>query len=1642
MARKILAFFLMCLFLTTFPALAAGSAATRALSEEPTASLTHADQVRAFRVNNQTSNQSLSTEKEIGYAYSPSFVGSQVGLTYHDLQHYGSMGRQVAIGANGRVHFDWTYLGSVPGTAGVGYNSMTYSSGWMMSFGSAGTEITPGGGSFCQMGTFDNRGAAAYYRWNSGVGAYTSWAAVDFAEGIGLFSEYDAPNSMCPYVPNGVNEGDYVWPIMDVETHGGPTFTVHMVSTEADYDSDISSLVYYRANGSYFSGGMFGSCGQFIDSVAAVSAVVCADRNSDRVAIVYSKSKWDGNDPDPFMPFPSYLYNDIAYIESYDDGITFGSVHMVTDYLDADSMFALSDISALYTYDGVLHIVWNTGWAWPDTYGADLIWYNPSRGDLYHWDDANQAITRVASGRNIHLCGNNPAPDGLYNRNVAKESLVECSNGNIYVTYTWFWGDVLQGTDDCSINGYANGDLYAQASSTGGITWGAPVNLTNTASHNCIAGTCQSEHWSSTAPYGDSLYILYIGDLDAGGWADGGANAEGDPTNNPVMMQVHPCFEVVPYVELEVYPQGFLDPFHSAPNTYYDTTLVITNYGNTEAWGTLSESPTVGWLSTNPSAFNLQPAFNNSQIVNIYGTAPSVEGLYTTDIQISYNDNKGLITVPVHLYVFNDFFIPENAVIRTAANQMNVSQVGRVSAHDPQAGMYWFNDGRNYLYDGSLVLGYDSDHMFTNIYYQLGDTVVDDNPLRELRALSPIFYDSTSYSSYRYAEGYGCTADSTVAFRSQYYAPKHPDSAGFYIGRFSIYAGPNQQIGVPVTNLVIGYAADWDIPSDTGRDNVGFVDPALQLVYQRGAYLGSPDGNDTRYGGIAYRGTDVGNEYADAGWFWENDVYVFPSLDNKTGGFHADSLYKYLSSVTGWGSLPSSDVADSVEDIGSFISVSRNASLTWTGSQPDSLIFYIIFAGSNDGSGPKSESDLKSSVEKGENFICTHIDPGALYCSDCVCGDAYNDGFITIGDAVYLILYLFAGGNPPDPLCNGETDGFELINSHDVMTLIEYIFCSGPDFICPATEPECSGSSNSSFTFQYSSVLPASASSANIELYFDYSQPYFAVTLPVAVRVDGVKPDIDTVIVYPYTGQLYAGGSFNTPGAPLDGTVVMYSIGACTPFPADCRHFATIPISIAPQPYDRAITLTLTEAPPVENGSYVNYPQVTDGSRDCWAPVLIGTPHPGCAGIDCSFSYTDPVFVTCPAGDATFQVYLRNAWNEPVVGFSDVWVQLDNCGDIVLCPEQPGGSTIQPYGPSDEEGIVRFSLAAGNCTPGCEATVRTSSCDLGTVPVRSVDANGNLVVELSNDFQSDTCNDYNDDGAINFSDQDFFSAHLGHNCGTTTCERFGYDFQVTPPTDLYPGQNVDLDLVLTNSNFESCQVGFISFFASGFGVGQEDMLLETVPYNDELGPGERDTISTTYQVPGIGPGCLKARFTTDCCSTAVEIMQCAQSNWYCTNGAGSNCYQYVIELNGNPIDSIVRLVYLPGPGWYSNDIDIPSTPFFGTGTMIYEICTSSLPALGDTAAGYVFVYANGRTQPTALKNKVVVTSRTGDADGNCLTNVSDAVYLIAYIFGGGSEPLPYLAGDVDCNTIVNIADVVYLIAYIFGGGPPPCIVGD
>ena len=66
-----------------------------------------------------------------------------------------------------------------------------------------------------------------------------------------------------------------------------------------------------------------------------------------------------------------------------------------------------------------------------------------------------------------------------------------------------------------------------------------------------------------------------------------------------------------------------------------------------------------------------------------------------------------------------------------------------------------------------------------------------------------------------------------------------------------------------------------------------------------------------------------------------------------------------------------------------------------------------------------------------------------------VCGDANGDAGVNVGDAVFLINYVFKGGPAPDPLCAGDANGDDEVNVGDAVYLINYVFKGGPGPVAP-----------------------------------------------------------------------------------------------------------------------------------------------------------------------------------------------------------------------------------------------------------------------------------------------------------------------------------------------------------------------------------------------------------------------------------------------------------------------------------------------------------------------------------------------------------------------------------------------------------------
>jgi hypothetical protein len=250
--------------------------------------------------------------------------------------------------------------------------------------------------------------------------------------------------------------------------------------------------------------------------------------------------------------------NNIYYIESA-DGITwnnFANKVNVTNYgLAGDSLYAYTEVSAVYDYNDNLHAVWNSQYAEAHPASGTLPGIYYTGAHLAHWDKSSNTIHYFASFDDNWLDPTIGCKMGGWNFVYCKFSVAvnPFPSQQVWVAYT-SWDST-----DCSYGnggvGWANGDIYLQESRDNGATWGPKVNMTNSQTPGCLPGDCDSDNWSSLAEYtyGDSVHLFYVNDKDAGGIAQ----TEGTATDNPMLYLAY---------HVERIPQGVSDDIEQPKN--------------------------------------------------------------------------------------------------------------------------------------------------------------------------------------------------------------------------------------------------------------------------------------------------------------------------------------------------------------------------------------------------------------------------------------------------------------------------------------------------------------------------------------------------------------------------------------------------------------------------------------------------------------------------------------------------------------------------------------------------------------------------------------------------------------------------------------------------------------------------------------------------------------------------------------------------------------------------------------------------------------------------------------------------------------------------------------------------------------------
>jgi hypothetical protein len=1008
----------------------------------------------------------------------------QVGSTFYDWQHNGSMARQIEHRGGQWIDVTWTYQTDVSTLRGINYQvydlgscvgdmpqEMLSAGGQTITSRRAGyTGIDAEWSSFCPVIGAHELDSANYFHPN----AY--WDACSTVP-AGVFTA-DSPTDFHGWYQNdGTGTGDpstdnaNIWP--KIEYQVGTATVLHMVTAETGGAAgDPHTISYYRRVGAYGTGNGIWSGQKVIDTVMTISPVVVADRNSDKVALAW-------------LAPASYLHevvanfsqyeNDVWYAISTNQGaewvanpttspashsLTYDILHglftggNITYYQASDPWKAYCDLAALITSDHKLHIVWGCRkWS-----SSTIIQRRQSA--IFHWSEGAAVMPVVKA----EWDSGGACYGYTWGSDVAKMTLSEC-DGRLYTLFTQF-GSKNHSCDQIgAVNYVLSGFLYLTASSDGGQFWSTPRRVSGQPDpvfpcSEGTSGTCNSEYWASMARFGrmetcgdtlngkNVLDILYISDKAPGGSVQ---PESGTWANNPVLWLRTACFTPEPeahYTDNSGRGLGHCNSgtvLEASPE--YSTSRVLTM----ENSGSLPNNFSIGveylngggWVRATPAS-GVIPAGGTCNVILEFFAPQGAQysSIWRCQIIVTHQGTFSPNIIPACLVIgYSNPPFPVDAIIKTACKRVRVYDNGLVSNHGADASLDFVNDcdsfnlqtnSHIYLYQGTPLVSWIKPGGDTVLY--TGFRQPYGVPYGFVMLSYPTM-DSVNHRAYTLATTEFCTADSAIGITARYFMPKPADSCDFMY----VWLNVVNRTASWIYNIQIGELLDWDVPSDSALKNGSGFDAVNKYIYQSGAEYNA-DGptealchqkSDQRLAAIA----SIRPDFKNAMTIDDPTYMTYQAGDYGTStSLPAGAIYTLMKTKSGFSAYSSTRPESTYVDLSTLATFGEFS----LGPGSSTGMFFIL-ATTKDG-----PTDLQGEIAKARAFS-----PWQYCCCCQKAGDANNDTKVGVGDAVYVINYVFKSG--PKPICMPQADPNVdcRVNVGDVVFLINYIFKGGPPPQCP-----------------------------------------------------------------------------------------------------------------------------------------------------------------------------------------------------------------------------------------------------------------------------------------------------------------------------------------------------------------------------------------------------------------------------------------------------------------------------------------------------------------------------------------------------------------------------------------------------------------
>lgn len=987
--------------------------------------------------------------------------GLDIGFTTYDYQANSSQAYNVArTPSGGFLHFTWMAFQVIPASVDDSERFVVYQAldpvtldfNTGTGYNGANTTGASQRAGYCNIDVNVNNDAAVgmHMRENDALDPYKPWA-VTFP-----FS----PSAIPDLLALGGYDGscpEVLWPRLTMDRSN---LFLHEIAHSNVNDCPDEKLWYWRSDGS----GAWQGPG-LISNTPEISYALAVDATSDRVAVAVHALAGTATN--------------VGYIQSNNNGTNWLSSAapiaptVLTNHVAGQPTEAFVHLTSTYDNSGVLHIVWDE-------------WEIGTRHTtLRHWNSSRNTIRPIAQGY-----WDLPRSSGVFNLALAKPTMgigdgstlcqggAQSNNNYVYVTYTQFGGLTAAELADYSAasagrNGeYMNGELYLAVSNSGGNTWSPPINLTNTQTPGCNPGLadpqtgqpefpnnlCASEHWSTIGRVVKDIDLVFIVDWDAGGIPQG----EGSWQLNPVHYLKLPggttdaqyvCPVIAPVFASTLSSDADCE-YHAAPNGSTNATLTIANFGNATLSGVLSltdfpGAPTLSIPGT--GAYSIIAGDPDIVKTVTMSAGAAAEGLYTGSISITHNaatpQNPSPRVYPVEFFVFNEFFCPEDEILKTGVASpgslaLTVESNGRFGSQIEEGQLWRHVDSSSSIFDASLLIAHGTQGApDTVVFHRFFDRA--SNGQNGFRAQSELDIDTSAYGS---GSGYACatasmsTRDSVVGIDVEWVFPQAPSLDEVVLVKYTV---KRHKPAVAVTNLAIGILADLDaIPASylgsiqLGATNKPGSDGSRNLIWVGGADTAGHTiaGNvtATRFrGGVAV--SDAAAWDAPAGGF-QGAIVGNNVADIQPGGGPSDGfLYQNLLNLSG---IDLYSVADT--DLYAMIAIDRGISL----GASDTREYVMVWA-----SDTISEASFKAKIDAGLALVATSFPQ----CSGCLCvmwGDVNKSGAIDVLDVTNVIDRAFRGVAPTldagCPAQRQDVNNSGAIDVLDVTAIIDVAFRGQP----------------------------------------------------------------------------------------------------------------------------------------------------------------------------------------------------------------------------------------------------------------------------------------------------------------------------------------------------------------------------------------------------------------------------------------------------------------------------------------------------------------------------------------------------------------------------------------------------------------------